>query len=68
MATERLGPWAERRYEDLRRRVEQEIRLARSRPVGICPACGAPLLRDDEQVIVDGLTVHAGCASWRDAS
>ena len=67
MANERPGHSAERGYEDLRRRVEQEIRLARLRPIGTCPACGDPLLREDERVVVDGVTLHAGCAAWRRA-
>jgi hypothetical protein len=55
---------AARGYEELRRRVEQEIRLGRARPLGACPACGDPVLRRDERVLINGAMFHASCVIY----
>jgi hypothetical protein len=59
---------AARGYEELRRRVEQEIRLGRARHLGTCPGCGESILRGDERAVFHGATFHARCAGYRRAS
>jgi len=48
---------------DLRARVEQEMRRLRVWQIARCPACREGVFRGDDRIKIDGEIFHATCAT-----